>query len=138
MRSFVRHSLTWMGLASYAVLSVVGTGWHALLHEHATSQVTVADAKSAEDEHTHCCHSHGSLDAAANYSHDDDHKHNHNHPGHDDDSCLVCQFVAQAQANAECPVVDSETELVQPSISLIGSQVARWLPAGYDSRGPPA
>ena len=126
MHSLVRQTLTYAALSLYGLMSVVGVGWHALSHDHSPSLENPVSGG--------CCH-HGSHCHVDDEDEQQDHQ---NHPTHDDDSCLICQFIAQPQTNCEIPVVDSKSGLVEPAWILHGSQIAHWLPDAYESRGPPA
>jgi hypothetical protein len=125
-------------LFAYGLIAVGGEGLHAVYHACGeASHRFVAETASA-DTHSGCSHSH-----AGAHSHDDpaetsDDGQDVPHPTeHDEDDCLLCQHLAQAQA--DLPSVDvaalAEPVSATPTLSRGVRSIAGHF--DYECRGPP-
>jgi len=141
MRYPVRHLCTLSVLLAYGLIAVGGEALHALYHDCSESTPASVGVEGPSEYGT-CCHSHvateatGSEGASARHPQDGQPDNGPTHH-HDEDSCLLCQHLAKAQA--ELPSL-SANEVADP---IVESQVVESdvIPvrqaAAHDCRGPP-
>jgi len=128
MRLFVRHLLTCTLLVAYVVATFGGSALHSLVHHCSTDELHV------EVEHTShggCGHDHGGQEQPE----DSDEPQPNDHNEH---SCLICHYVAQAQNEATSTEIVALSEPLSEAPQDSESQAARCIPQPYDTRGPPA
>lgn len=128
MRRIVRQLSTITLLFAYAVATFGGSALHSLVHDCSTDKVHV---ETVEIAHGGCPHHHGGQE-----QHEDQ---NEPQPSdHDEHSCLICHYVAQAQNEATSTDIVALAEPVSEAPQNSESQAARWILQPYDSRGPPS
>ena len=128
MRSFVRHLLTSTLLVAYLVATFGGSALHSLVHHCSTDALHV---ESKHTSHRGCDHHHSGQE-----QHEDS---DEPQPSdHDEHSCLICHFVAQAQNDATATEIVAFAEPLSEAPQNSESQAERCIPQPYDTRGPPA
>lgn len=132
MRRIVRHFSTFTLLFAYALATFGGSALHSLVHECSTDEVHV---ETEQTSHGSCTHNHGGQEHGGQEQHEDQ---NEPQPrDHDEHSCLICHYVAQAQNEATSTEIVAMAEPLSEAPQNSESQAARWIPQSYDSRGPP-
>jgi hypothetical protein len=128
MRRFVRHLSTISLLFAYVMATFGGSALHSLVHDCSTDKFRV---ESDHASHGSCSHNHGGQEQ---HEAPDEPQPN----DHDEHSCLICHYVAQAQNEATSTEIVARAEPLSEAPQNSDSQAARLIPQSYDSRGPPA
>lgn len=142
MSNLVRHLVVLSVLLGYGLVTIAADALHSFAHGCPSP-----DSDSVEVGQCHS-HSHGGEHHVDHHPHETArHSHRHSHhptPGqpapadHDEDSCLICQHLALAQSESPtAQVVLLSAPL--PEMPIVAFElIARRLPRGYESRGPPS
>jgi len=132
MRDLVRHLPTITLLFAYAMATFGGSALHSLVHDCSSPDSHVETTVRPQGHGTCGC----------DHVHDDqrqDEVPDQPQPkDHDEHSCLICHYLAQAQTEATTTVFLAMAEPLSDAPHKTQSQITRWIPQSYDSRGPPA
>ncbi len=133
-----RQVCTLSMLFAYGLIAVGGEGLHAVYHSCSGTSHTVVKETAAAKTHASCSHSHAGTHSHGNPAESSDDDQNVPQPTeHDEDDCLLCQHLAQAQADLPSIDVAALTEPISAPLPLARGVRPTAGHFDYECRGPP-